>query len=160
MRTCVTAGLLVWVVGCGDPDVDREAAQPPGTDSAQIQSWLVSGGHRGWASESGPIPTSQFGAARTFFSPALAQSVEARAAVHPVGATAVREFYAEDFTTLTGFAYITRATDEPGPEGWFWFESYDLTSDGDPQAAGFAAPTCVGCHVEGTDFVQTPWPLR
>ncbi len=147
-------------MGCGDPDVDLEEWRSPGTDPAQIQAWLVNGGHRAWASETGPIPTSEFGAARTFFGPALAQSVEAGAAVHPLGATAVREFYAEDLTTLTGFAYLTRATDEPGPEGWFWFESYDLTADGDPQSAGLAAPNCVSCHVEGTDFVQTPWPLR
>jgi hypothetical protein len=154
----LAACLLVSLGGCSPPDDAGE--QGPGTDPAQIQAWLASDGFADWDAESDVFPTSEFGAARTYFGARLAASKRGGETEHPLGATAVREFYAADGQTLTGYAYLTRATREDGPGAWFFFESYDLAPSGTPQVAELAAPTCAGCHQAAPDFVQTPWPLR
>lgn len=152
---------LVLLAGCVEEGgLPAEFESGPGTAPEAIQAWLVAGGYEGWPKESGAIPSSAFGAARTFFSPALARSVSEGAERHPVGAVAVREYYGPDFETLRGYAYLLRVDEGQGPESWFWLESWSLEAEGEPQVAGFGVSTCAGCHTEGRDFIQTGWPLR
>ena len=154
----IAAVLILVCCGCGAEDVSTDTG--PGTDPAAIQAWLVGDGFAEWDAESDVFATSDFGAARSYFNADLARSKQAGQRAHPVGSTAVREFYAADGQTLRGYAYLTRVTDEAGASAWFFFETYDLSPDGSPQVAAAGAANCAGCHQAAPDFVQTPWPLR
>lgn len=146
--------LLAGASGCGAPE---QAEDEIPTD---VQAWLAADGHGQWEAESQVFATSEFGAARVYVNGALAASLASGDARHPRGAAAVRELYAADGVTLTGFALAHRGGDEPSADGWRFYETYELTSDGTPQTDAYGAPTCVGCHIQGSDFVRTKWPLR
>jgi hypothetical protein len=79
---------------------------------------------------------------------------------HPVGAAAVKELYAGDGTTLTGWAVEVKIqSDSAGGDGWYWYEVFS-TTDGSRPISGAGNPICTGCHAEGIDYVRIPYPLQ
>ena len=142
---------------------------PPGpdadvvpTDASTLFAWLRAGRYRGFARESAVHATAgpHGGSVLTFVNAALAQSLAAGNASHPAGAAAVKELYAADRTTLTGWAVeVKTQTDSAGGQGWYWYEVFS-TTDGANPIAGNGHPGCTGCHALGADHVRIPFPLQ
>ena len=136
------------------------AAEPP-SDAAALRAWLDAGSHREWRKESrphrsaGPHPETVV----TYVNSPLHDSLGAGAREHPVGAAAVKELYRGG--NLSGYAVAikTQAKSAVG-RGWYWYEVTSLAPDAKPVAAAHGVPLCLGCHLAGTDFVLTPFPLR
>ncbi|MEO0480971.1 MAG: hypothetical protein AAF196_15990 [Planctomycetota bacterium] len=96
---------------------------------------------------------------RTWFSPSLAQAMEADEETFPVGAAAVKEMWSEG-GELLGWAVEVKTDLGRGGGSWFWFEMVGT----DPATAeiyggGNDVPGCVGCHTQGTDWVISDLPL-
>lgn len=142
---------------------------PPGSDanvvptsSAELFAYVQSGVYRAFAAESGVHPSAgpHGGSVRTFVNDVLAGSLAAGGATHPAGAAAVKELYAADRTTLTGWAVeVKAAPDSDGGRGWYWYEVFS-TSDGSRPIEGFGNASCTGCHAQGLDYVRIPYPLQ
>ena len=104
-----------------------------------------------WASNAAvrdPQAGSPHEAVRVFVNDALATSLAARGADHPVGSAAVKELYASDRTTLRGWAVSLN-----------WYEIFSTTSPSSPVADGEGVTLCSSCHRGGTDFFLTAYPL-
>ncbi|MEM6990752.1 MAG: cytochrome P460 family protein [Myxococcota bacterium] len=130
-------------------------------DPEPLQRWLAAGEYEDWESESAVFVNDNGIAARIFVDPSLAQSLEEGRRQHPVGATAVREIYEPDQTTLMGWAAVVKLRDDDGGAGeWLWFEVFETDPDADPLVAESAAPGCVTCHDAAADAVQSAFPLR
>ena len=63
----------------------------------------------------------------------------------------MRELYAEDLHTLTGYSVMIKVADDPDG-GLFWFERF--LAQPEASVAGRNAPGCTGCHSAQQDFVQ------
>jgi hypothetical protein len=94
-----------------------------------------------------------------FLSDSLVESLLAQNPRHPVGAAAVRELYADDFATMTGYSVIVKLAEPAQADSWFCFERLHLKPEGDVHVAEPGAPGCSGCHQQGTDFVRSTLPL-
>ena len=98
---------------------------------------------------------------RTFFSDELAASLNAGAAAHPIGSSAVKEMYLDDGVTLEGWAVAVKTQDDSDDgNGWYWVEFVSTT---DPTVlgggtAGNGVPLCTSCHAPGRDFVLSSFP--
>lgn len=127
------------------------ASDRPPDDPAALGAWLRGGGYREWIPQ-GPVhPTGEHGGARVLFNPRLAASFAAGAALHEIGAAAVRELYEPDLATPRGFALMVKTT-----PGWYWYEVFGVGDDAAPTVSQVAAPGCVGCHDGGVDLVMPP----
>lgn len=126
-------------------------------EPALVREWLRAFMYRGWAPQTEIRATGQHGGERLYFNAALAASMRAGAAEHPIGSAAVRELYAGDLKTLKGFALMHK-TGPSGPtgEGWYWYEIYDTDASAEPTVAEPGARGCVGCHAHAVDFVHSP----
>lgn len=93
---------------------------------------------------------------RTYINDALADSLRAQNAEHPVGAAAVKVFLEPDDTTPNGFAVMVKTEAMGrGGEGWYWYEVFSATSGARP-IEGQGNPTCTGCHAQAMrDLVRT-----
>jgi len=132
------------------------------TSSAELFAYLQRGAYRGFAHESGVHASAgpHGGSVLTFVNGALERSLAAGNAAHPAGAAAVKEFYAADRTTLTGWAVEVKVqADSAGGDGWYWYEVFS-TSDGERPIEGLGNPVCTGCHALGSDYVRTTFPLQ
>lgn len=132
------------------------------TSGVDLFAWLQAGRYRGFAAESGVHASAgpHGGGVRTFLNDVLAESLAAGAAAHPTGAAAVKELYAADRTTLTGWAVEVKVQDESaGGQGWYWYEVFS-TTDGSRPIEGLGNPVCTGCHAQGRDYVRIPFPLQ
>ncbi|MCG3175032.1 MAG: hypothetical protein GMKNLPBB_03366 [Myxococcota bacterium] len=100
------------------------------------------------------------GKVRTWFNAILAGSLEKNMSAHPRGAGAVKELYAADGTTLTGWAVELKVQDDSaGGKGWYWYEVLSTTDDSKLVADGLGVQLCAGCHGRGgVDYVLTPLP--
>ena len=131
------------------------------TSSAELFAWLQAGRYRGFAAESGVHGSAgPHGGVRTYVNGVLAASLAAGNAAHPSGAAAVKELYAPDRTTLTGWAVEVKVqADSAGGQGWYWYEVFS-TTDGSRPIEGLGNAICTGCHAQGTDYVRIPFPLQ
>lgn len=135
-----------------------EVDQLPPADPAAIPAWLSSGEYLGWTGESGVHPSTgpHFGGVRTYVNDALFQSLDAGAAMHPMGAAVVKELYA-DGDTVRGWSLMVKVqADSAGGNGWYWYELYDDSVLADGTGLG----VCTGCHGGGSDYVLSPFPLQ
>lgn len=126
-------------------------------DPHALPQWLQTFGYRVWAPQTDIRATGEHGGERLYFNDALAASMRAGAAEHPIGSAAVRELYDADLRTLKGFALMHK-TGPSGPtaEGWYWYEIFGTNPDAEPTVAQSAAQGCVGCHSHAVDFVHSP----
>lgn len=131
------------------------------TDDADLFEYLRAGRYRGFAAESGVHPSAgpHGRGVRSFVNGILERSLESGAATHPAGAAAIKELYAADGTTLTGWAVeVKTQADSAGGQGWYWYEVFS-TTDGSQPISGQGRPVCTGCHALGRDYVRIPFPL-
>ena len=126
-------------------------------DPTALPQWLQTFGYRVWAPQTDIRATGEHGGERLYFNDALAASMKAGAAEHPIGSAAVRELYDADLRTLKGFALMHK-TGPSGPtaEGWYWYEVFGTHAEAVPTVAQPAAQGCVGCHSHAVDFVHSP----
>jgi hypothetical protein len=143
------------------PDGGSTDDAVPTSDGA-LFAYLQSGRYRSFAAESGVHPSAgpHGVGVRTYVNAPLESSFAAGASSHPVGAAAVKELYAGDGTTLTGWAVeVKTQPDSAGGQGWYWYEVFS-TTDGSRPISGPGHPVCTGCHSEGIDYVRIPYPLQ
>lgn len=132
------------------------------TSSAELFAWLQAGRYRGFSAETAVHPSAgpHGGAVRTFVNGALERSLAAGGAAHPAGSAAVKELYAADRSTLTGWAVEVKLRDDSdGGRGWYWYEVFS-TTDGSRPIEGVGNTVCTGCHTQGDDYVRIPFPLQ
>ena len=139
--------------GGGTPTCDDGVS----TNAAVLLPYLQEGGYLDLLAESAVHDSAgpHFGDVRTYVGDCLADSLDAGAAQHPVGAAAVKELYGSG-GTVQGWAVMVKAEDVGGGNGWYWYEWYQGNVYGGTVDNG----TCVGCHAAGTDGVRSPWPLQ
>lgn len=132
---------------------------------AALQTWLATRQYEGFAHEAA-VKSSEgpHGKVRVFVNPLLAESLAAGASSHPLGAAAIKELYAQDGTTLSGWAVevkVAASSDSGGRgKGWYWYEAFGTSASATPEVSALGAAGCTGCHAEGRDYVTTTWPLR
>lgn len=155
MTRALAAALAVGLLACAGGPAASEAPDgcaPPPADPEALDAWLEAECHRNWPAEAAIHPAGMApGGSRVFANPTLADSLAANHASHPIGAAAVRELYAEDLQTLTGYAVMIKVAADPA-DGWFWFERF--LAQPKPSVAARSAPGCTGCHASEADFVQ------
>ena len=86
----------------------------------------------------------------TYINQRLAQSLSDRNEIHPVGSSAVKEFY--NGTELSGWAVEVKVAEEGGGDAWYWYENFSADTN-NPVADGTGERSCVGCHSQRPDFV-------
>lgn len=145
--------------GSGSVDGERGPRQTPPSEPLALEDWLLAGEYTRWSAWSKVGPTLGPGGARVFINDALFTSLSENDDVHPPGAAAVRELYAEDFETLTGVSVLVKVEASPSAESWFCYEQLNLQAASEPNVASTAAPGCAGCHGTASDFVQSTLPL-
>lgn len=139
---------------------EENAPCPPlnQVEAKDYLSWLDAGCYSEWESESDVLQATQSdGYAQVFLSPQLLLSLEQGADTHPVGAAAVRVMYLDDRKTVRGYS-LSLKTHASNLDHWFWYEHF--SNQESPLTARHNAPSCVGCHSHGSDFVQSTLPLR
>jgi hypothetical protein len=132
---------------------------PPPTEPAALDQWFASGEHRQWERWSQVGPTLGSGGARVFLSASLAESLLTQSHRHPAGAAAVRELYADDFATLTGYAILVKIAEPGEADSWYCFERLNMNPEAEAHVTEPGAAGCSGCHRQGKDFVHSTLPL-
>jgi hypothetical protein len=129
---------------------------PPAPTDA-LEEWLAFSVYKTWEAESAPHESAgpHFGKVRTFVNPILHGSLALGATTHPKGAAAVKELYGAG-DVVEGYAVLTKTGNSDGGKGFRWYEEYQ----GTVYADGPGVSLCTGCHLTGTDFVLTPYPLQ
>jgi hypothetical protein len=143
--------------GDGDPTTDTGEDELPPTEAAQLEAWLEAGGYLGWTAESAVHESTgpHFGGVRTFMNAALLGSLESGTG-HPAGAATVKELYGDGDTVRGWSVMVKLQADSAGGDGWYWYERYDASV----YANGTGEGLCTGCHVDGNDYVLSPYPLQ
>jgi hypothetical protein len=136
-------------------------AQVP-TNAAELQQWLATGGYKVWAHESKQHPSDGPHAETvvTFISPSLAQSLAAKAKVHPRGAASVKELY-KDGKHMGWAVSVKTADDSASGQNWYWYEVFSTAPSAKAPYQGVGVRLCRDCHDEGgSDQVLISYPLR
>lgn len=142
--------------GGGAPGIEVLA-----TDEASLHDFLKTDGYGAWAAESAVHDSPIHGKVLVFANPTLDASLKAGNASHPMGSASVKELYDADGATLKGWAVMIKTqADSDGGNGWYWYETTDLTSAANPTISGKGDATCTGCHGGGTDYFKSAYPLK
>lgn len=144
----------------GSDAVDAPVGDVPAT-AASLNAWLREKKYASFRGESAVHSSSgPHGKVRTFVNESLAASLDAASASHPRGAAAIKELYASDGVTLTGWAVEVKVEAESNAgKGWYWYEVFDTAPGATPVADGTGLPGCTGCHGSGArDYFKSPWP--
>jgi hypothetical protein len=148
---------------------DETQVPPQGYEA--IEAWLTAGHYKSWKKQPGvvePIPISPHGK-QQIYTNQLHSDHAGMTGEYPVNAAAVKELYADDGTTLVGYAVYLHISAGTTGANWYWYERIPKDSDlmPDPVTGVFAdgvdEPQCVGCHSAagidaehpGHDFVYT-----
>lgn len=132
------------------------------SEAAALNAFLQARKYAAFRAESAVHPSSgPHGKVRTFVNRALAQSLDAASAQHPIGAGSIKELYGADGTTLTGWAVEVKVrADSDAGKGWYWYEVFSVMPGASPVVDATGAPGCTGCHGSGArDYFKSPWPL-
>jgi len=124
-------------------------------------TWLQKGDYKAWAKESASHQSTgpHGGKVRTYVNAPLVTSLTAKNPQHPKGAATVKEFI-NSSDVVTGWAVSVKTQDDSANgAGWYWYEVFS-TTDGASPIEGQAKPLCNNCHVGGSDYVLTPFPLK
>lgn len=160
-RPACPAAILSLLLCCATPQALGQAGDLPPTDGAALLKWLQAGSYKQWPKESGPHRSMgpHQGLVVTHLNPALDKSMAAKAAAHPKGSAAVKEFQ-DSGGKLSGWAVsVKTAADSDGGKGWYWYEILGPAAGGNVVAQANGMPLCSGCHTRGRDFVLIPHPL-
>lgn len=135
-----------------------EAETAGGTEvptDGDLMAWIDGGEYLTWPAEAEIHPSAgpHFGDVRSFFSPALAASLEAGNAQHPVGSASVKELYGNG-NEIGGYAIMVRVGSGAGNNAWYWYEVFNNQTFAD----GRGESICTGCHSDGVDFVLSAGP--
>ncbi len=152
MHRLLPAALLL-LCACGGP------AAAPGSSFVELVQRLNAREYRAWTGDPeirGAVKGSPHGRVRVFFDDALVASLKAGSAVHPVGATVVKEVYG-DSDQVGIHSLMVKTGEGAGKESWTYFEG-----GGAPEYKGalygVGHSICVGCHQAGADYVLSPLP--
>lgn len=145
--------------------------QPPGsaldgeqvpTTTEDLFAYLTSGEYKRFAHESAVHSSAgpHGGAVLSYVNALLDGSLRSVATAHPAGAASVKELYASDRVTLTGWAVSVKTSPQSDDgQGWYWREFFS-TTDAAQSIGGQGSTACVGCHAAGNDYVRIPYPLQ
>lgn len=139
---------------------DAAASDGVPATPTELNAWLQTKAYQSWPKESAAhASTGPHGSVRTYLNPKLDASMQAKAAEHPLGSVAVKEFYSGQ--TLSGWAAMIKVEDKSdGGKGWYWYEVFDTAPSATP-IQGKGLSTCTGCHGSGgQDFVKIGYPLK
>lgn len=151
-------GLIGALSGCGD----APTASPQ--TLAGVQALLVSAEYKAWHCESAPHAArspSPHGINRICSNDLLSGNPSGD---YPVGAASVKEIYADDGHTISGYAYARKVGASQNGDGWYWYAGTATTAEVEGLGSTSASKTaCVGCHRgagsdanhSGHDFVYT-----
>jgi len=160
-RFVLAAALVGLALSLTTPAATAQAADTPPTESGALLKWLQAGSYRQWPKESAPHRSMgpHQGLVLTHLNPVLDKSMGAKAAAHPKGSAAVKEFQ-DSNGKLTGWAVsVKTAAASDGGKGWYWYEILGASAGGNVVAQANGVPLCSACHMRGRDFVLTPHPL-
>lgn len=131
-------------------------------DQAALHAFLMNDEYGQWAVQSAVQDSTIHGKVLVHVNDELKASLEAANASHPAGSMTVKELYAADGTTLEGWAVMIKTqADSAGGDGWYWYESKNLTDATDVIVSANGSSSCTGCHsAGGSDFFKTPFPLQ
>jgi hypothetical protein len=156
-----------------DDDDDGNAAQLPPRGRADVEAWIAEGFYLDWACEPEPHAArspSPHGVNRICSNDALSAHGDGE---YPVDAASVKELYADDMTTIVGYAVATHVAAGKGGADWYWYERVPADSAAPHDENGVVADAlgtdgpalsiCVACHSaagsdmahSGHDFVYT-----
>ena len=151
-------------------------AQAPPMGRVALEAWIAEGHYLDWHCEAAahpPVSPSPHANNRICSNDLLSAHTTGE---YPVGAASVKELFADDATTIVGYAVAlhTRAGTDGG--SWYWYERVPLDHPAPHDAngvvadatgeAGPALEICVSCHGAagidadhpGHDFVYTQVP--
>lgn len=160
-NTACAAGIWALAFLLVAPAARGESVDAPPIEPKALLKWLQGGAYKTWPKESAPHRS--MGPHKvlvlTYLSPTLDRSLEAKAAVHPKGAAAVKELL-DDVGKPAGWAVsVKTAPESAGGKGWYWYEILGTTAGSTVVSQASGQPLCTGCHARGRDFVLIPHPL-
>ena len=131
------------------------------TNATDLQAFLDAGEYAGFEAESAVHAStngSPHGPVRVFVNPTLGSALANGESPYPAGSAAIKEIYAEDMSTRTGWAVMVKLqADSEGGEGWYWYELLD----GSVLADGTGELQCTGCHIaSGSDLFASTYPFQ
>ena len=153
MKCTVTALLLVLAISAAASDLPPRRKGP-------LLAWLRSSAYRAtYTPEPAvrPSMTAHGANVRTYYSPTLVEDLRTGRATFRKGAAMVKELYFSGTEEVVGWSVMRKLRGQSGPRGrgWLFYETLDGTNRGVFYGRGKAL--CVGCHVDGTDFLLTPF---
>ena len=140
-----------------------DAQSPPQGTPAAIDAWLAAGSYKaaGWKCE----PASHDGRGSSPHGKNLVcnntkVTATVAGAKYPFGAASVKELFAADGTTITGYATGLKLKDGASDGGkWYWYEKFNGAVVFNGKGKMDNSDTCSSCHVKATgDFVFTRVP--
>ncbi len=146
-----TAGCPGTTAGC--PSAERPEEVEEALAAIEDESYLD------WEGEPEPHPpignSPHPGEVRTFFNAALADSMGAGNAEHPVGSAAIKESWMNG--ELAGHFIEVKVAEGTGVETWYWWS--DMAGV-DAIGGDASVNSCTGCHAAGIDYVTTAYPFE
>lgn len=157
----------------GDDNEDGDESQLPPRGGAAVEAWIDEGHYLDWACEPEPHAArspSPHGVNRICSNDTLSAHGDGE---YPVDAASVKELYADDMTTIIGYAVARHVMAGTDGGDWYWYERVPTDSavphDDDGVVAdglgtdGPALSICVACHSAagsdaahaGHDYVYT-----
>lgn len=123
------------------------------TSKSGLKSFLTDGKYKDWTKDaavhqdgnSGP-----HGKVRIYFNDLMVEAFEQNKTEYPVGSASVKELYANDGTTLQGYAVGIKVTTGTKADSWLWYEGFNPSLD---QYYGKAISPCSSCHAKAVDAV-------
>lgn len=134
----------------------------PPTEKKMLLNWLNNKPYQSWYKESKVHPS--FGPhddVKVFYNSILKASMEAGNKNHPIGSSSVKEQHKGG--QHYGWSVAIKVEKESkGGDGWYWFESLDLTDLSEVVFDGIGEAACTGCHVRpgNKDLILSGFPLK
>jgi hypothetical protein len=153
------AGCPASDAGCPATGTPGTAQTPPTGKQADIEAWLKKGDYKTWKCEPAAHDNrspSPHGKNRICSNDKLSAH---GAGEYPIGSASVKEIYADDGTTILGYATGLK-TAAGGGGAWYWYENVNkaglgLVANG-LGTAGNPLSVCVGCHAAaGSDATHS-----